>query len=46
MKKSEVIYDLEQIICRLDALKVASCLKTSQAEVEDIKTTSTLLKTK
>ena len=37
MKKSEVIYDLEQIIYRLDALKASPCLKTSQAEVEEIK---------
>jgi hypothetical protein len=37
MKKSEVVYDFEQIIYRLDALKSASCLKASQVEIDEIK---------
>lgn len=46
MKKSEVIYDLEQIIFRLDALKSASCLEKYQSEVDEIKKIMDTLKSK
>ncbi|AKL34435.1 TPA: hypothetical protein MYQ36_005166 [Citrobacter braakii] len=46
MKKSEVVYDFEQIIYRLDALKSASCLKASQVEIDEIKKSIDILKNK
>ncbi|REF27294.1 hypothetical protein BDD26_2056 [Xenorhabdus cabanillasii] len=46
MKKSEVIYDLEQIYSRLESLKTSTCLNNSQTEIERIKQSISDIKSK